>query len=64
MSPMFESHSGESPRQLVVDLCRQFYFQGWCTGTGGGISVRDGDRIYIAPSERDLELAVEHLSEG
>ncbi|MCB9549655.1 MAG: methylthioribulose 1-phosphate dehydratase [Myxococcales bacterium] len=50
MSPMFESHSGESPRQLVVDLCRQFYFQGWCTGTGGGISVRDGDRIYIAPS--------------
>lgn len=38
------------PRSLVVDLCRQFYFQGWCTGTGGGISVRDGGRIYIAPS--------------
>lgn len=38
------------PRGLVVDLCRQFYFQGWCTGTGGGISVREGERIYIAPS--------------
>jgi len=38
------------PRQLVVDLCRQFYFQGWCTGTGGGISVREDQRIYIAPS--------------
>ena len=38
------------PRQLVVDLCRQFYFQGWCTGTGGGISVREGQHIFIAPS--------------
>lgn len=40
----------DDPRRLVVDLCRQFYFQGWCTGTGGGISVRDGEHIYIAPS--------------
>lgn len=40
----------DDPRRIVVDLCRQFYFQGWCTGTGGGMSVRDGERIYIAPS--------------
>lgn len=38
------------PRELVVELCRQFYFQGWCTGTGGGVSIRDGGRVYMAPS--------------
>jgi len=40
----------EEPRKLVADLCRQFYHLGWCTGTGGGISVREGDRVYMAPS--------------
>jgi len=38
------------PRQIIVDLCRQFYAQGWVSGTGGGISVRSGDSFYIAPS--------------
>jgi methylthioribulose-1-phosphate dehydratase len=37
-------------RELVSELCRQFYTLGWCTGTGGGISIRDADRIYMAPS--------------
>ncbi len=37
-------------RALIVELCQQFYRQGWCTGTGGGISIRDGDRIFMAPS--------------
>ena len=50
------------PRALVVDLCRQFYFQGWCTGTGGGISVRDGEQIFIAPSGVQKErIAAEDL---
>lgn len=26
------------------------YSLGWVTGTGGGITVKDGDKIYIAPS--------------
>ena len=39
-----------SPRTLIVELCRQFYAQGWVSGTGGGISVRDGERVYMAPS--------------
>lgn len=51
-----------SPRALVVELCRQFYTQGWVSGTGGGISIREGGKVYIAPSgvqkerisERDL----------
>lgn len=38
------------PRVLVAELCRQFYHLGWCTGTGGGISLRDGQQIYMAPS--------------
>ncbi|HEX4335431.1 MAG TPA: methylthioribulose 1-phosphate dehydratase [Polyangiaceae bacterium] len=39
-----------SPRALIVELCRAFYAQGWVSGTGGGVSIRDGGRIYIAPS--------------
>lgn len=38
------------PRALICELCRQFYAQGWVSGTGGGISIKDGDRVYMAPS--------------
>jgi len=37
-------------RHLVVDLCKEFYDLGWVTGTGGSISVRYGNRIYMTPS--------------
>ncbi|KAG7299159.1 hypothetical protein JYU34_017699 [Plutella xylostella] len=40
----------EHPRNLIPELCKQFYHLGWVTGTGGGISIKDGDKIYIAPS--------------
>ncbi len=40
----------QDPRALVVELCRHFYTLGWVSGTGGGISLRAGDRIYMAPS--------------
>jgi methylthioribulose-1-phosphate dehydratase len=40
----------ETPQRVIVELCRQFYGLGWCTGTGGGISVRQDGRIYMAPS--------------
>ncbi|MGK0358907.1 MAG: methylthioribulose-1-phosphate dehydratase [Bradymonadia bacterium] len=60
MNDVTETHP--DPRTLVVELCRQFYFQGWCTGTGGGISVREGDRIFIAPSGGQKErIAPEDL---
>jgi len=39
-----------SPQRTIVELCRQFYGLGWVTGTGGGISIRQGGRIYMAPS--------------
>jgi len=47
---MITTESVEGPRDIICDLCRQFYSQGWVSGTGGGISVREDDRIYIAPS--------------
>ena len=37
-------------RELIVELCRNFYDLGWCTGTGGGISICDGDTVFMAPS--------------
>eukprot|EP01099_Mayorella_cantabrigiensis_P003331 TRINITY_DN2573_c0_g1_i1.p1 TRINITY_DN2573_c0_g1~~TRINITY_DN2573_c0_g1_i1.p1 ORF type:complete len:172 (-),score=51.62 TRINITY_DN2573_c0_g1_i1:312-797(-) len=40
----------EHPRVLIPKLCRQMYKVGWVTGTGGGISIKKGDEIFIAPS--------------
>jgi len=37
-------------RELVCELCRQFFDEGWVTGTGGSISIRYGNRIYMTPS--------------
>jgi methylthioribulose-1-phosphate dehydratase len=45
-----------SPRELVCALCRRAYELGWASGTGGGMSVREGDRIYVAPSGVQKEL--------
>lgn len=39
-----------SPRTLIVELCRQFYALGWVSGTGGGMSIRQGEQIYVVPS--------------
>ncbi|KAM0827786.1 hypothetical protein ACQ4PT_067964 [Festuca glaucescens] len=30
-------------RELVAELCRHFYLQGWVTGTGGSITVKAND---------------------
>jgi methylthioribulose-1-phosphate dehydratase len=38
------------PRRLIPELCRHFYDQGWFSGTGGGISIKQGNNIYVAPS--------------
>lgn len=43
-------HRDPEPRELIAELCRHFYQLGWVSGTGGGISIRDGERIYMAPS--------------
>ncbi|XP_011722383.2 methylthioribulose-1-phosphate dehydratase isoform X4 [Macaca nemestrina] len=46
----FPAEDKEHPRYLIPELCKQFYHLGWVTGTGGGISLKHGDEIYIAPS--------------
>ena len=36
--------------KLIGELCAQFYTQGWVSGTGGGMSIKSGDSIVMAPS--------------
>ncbi|GMM37402.1 methylthioribulose 1-phosphate dehydratase [Saccharomycopsis crataegensis] len=42
----------DHPANLICSLCKNFYTNGWVTGTGGGISIRDkpNNLIYLAPS--------------
>ena len=40
----------ENPRSLIVELCRHLYALGWASGTGGGLSLREGDQVFMAPS--------------
>jgi len=42
--------SDQEVRELVCELCRLFYEHGWVTGTGGSISIRWNDGIYMTPS--------------
>lgn len=35
---------------LICDLARSFYDLGWASGTGGGICIREGDSVIMAPS--------------
>ena len=42
--------STHDSRALIAELARSFYELGWVSGTGGGICIREGDRVIIAPS--------------
>lgn len=44
------SISVDEAKTLICELCRLFYDQGWVSGTGGGISMKAGDQIVMAPS--------------
>lgn len=47
---LITSSDPNHPANLICQLCKLFYDNGWVTGTGGGISIREGDEIFIAPS--------------
>ncbi|MBX7194407.1 MAG: methylthioribulose 1-phosphate dehydratase [Sandaracinaceae bacterium] len=47
---------GTRPREVICELARRFYALGWVSGTGGGISLKDGERILMAPSGVQKEL--------
>ena len=49
-SPTSLSPTSQKTRELVCELCRNFYQLGWASGTGGGISIKEGGHIYMAPS--------------
>mmetsp|Transcript_12599 Transcript_12599/g.29583 ORF Transcript_12599/g.29583 Transcript_12599/m.29583 type:complete len:238 (-) Transcript_12599:150-863(-) len=44
--------SEQCTRELVCELCRQFYTLGWVSGTGGSISIKDPitGHALVAPS--------------
>jgi methylthioribulose-1-phosphate dehydratase len=44
--------SDQKTRELICELCRQFYTLGWVSGTGGGISIKDPatGKVLVAPS--------------
>ena len=48
--PHFARPGVPHTRGVVVDLCESFYGLGWVTGTGGGVSIRHGGRVFMAPS--------------
>lgn len=54
-------HKGDSlhPAALIPELCRSFYKLGWVTGTGGGISLRDGSVPFCS---LDLSSPLAHCS--
>lgn len=44
------SEDAEHPANLICELCRLFYDRNWVTGTGGGISIKQDNLVYLAPS--------------
>eukprot|EP00890_Picochlorum_soloecismus_P001087 jgi/Picsp_1/197/NSC_00196-R1_enolase-phosphatase e1 len=48
----------EEAKHLVAELCTNLYQQGHVSGTGGGISIKVGDRIVMAPSGVQKERMV------
>lgn len=50
-----QANNGDAIREQICELCRNFYALGWVSGTGGGIAIRDGDTIYMAPSGVEKE---------
>ena len=53
---LIKSHDPKHPANLICSLCRQFYTFGWVTGTGGGVSIKHEDHIFLAPSGVEKEL--------
>ena len=53
---LIKSQDPKHPANLICSLCRQFYTFGWVTGTGGGVSIRHEDHIFLAPSGVEKEL--------
>jgi len=53
---LIRSNDPLHPANRISDLCRRFYTLGWVTGTGGGVSIRHGNHIFLAPSGVQKEM--------
>lgn len=60
MHSLVLSKDPNHPANVICELCRLFYTQNWVTGTGGGMSIRQGDHIYLAPSGVQKERMEPH----
>lgn len=50
----------QSVKEVICYLLREFYRLGWCTGSGGGISIKESDdSIWMAPSGVHKEFVQE-----
>jgi len=45
-----DSKEEEYVRKKICSMCRNFYRLGWVSGTGGGISIRKNQIVFMAPS--------------
>ena len=52
---MADTFTNAQARERICELCRLFWQLGWASGTGGGISLRVGDTIFMAPSGVEKE---------
>lgn len=54
----------QEAKELICELCATYYTQGWVSGTGGGMSIKVGDDIVMAPSgaqpPQDMLLLILH----
>ena len=45
-------------KELICQMCHNFYTQGWVGGTGGGMSIKTDNHIVMAPSGVQKERMV------
>ena len=46
----YRLYKSEDPKTIICQLCSNFYDLGWVTGSGGGMSIKVDDAVYVAPS--------------
>jgi methylthioribulose-1-phosphate dehydratase len=45
----------DDAKKYIANTMKQFYHQGWCYGSGGGITIRYEDKYIMAPSGVEKE---------
>ena len=48
-------------KENLCELLKLFYSLGWCTGTGGGISIRVDNSVLLAPSGVEKEKVLPNM---